>query len=235
MTRKARIPAKTKPGDRFSVQQVLAIRLQAQRGHTQAEIARAYRCSEMTIYRLLAGKTYKRVRSDVDAPALPETPRAQSGPSPAATAAVKDALHSIRPAPKPTAPKPTAPLPTPTTTPTKTTPSPAQLVTKPKPQPQPPPAAPPMAWDFNTPQPVPPAPPDPRAPRLIRREKDENGRQVCLRMSGARTRPGRMLSAGLVHFRVSPRYRQDREESAVREHTGGVFGAAHACLCLSRA
>ena len=99
MTRKARIPAKTKPGDRFSVEQVLAIRLQGQQGHTHAEIARAYRCSEMTIYRLLAGKTYKRVRSDVDAPALPERPRSQASPSQAANALVKSLLPPRRPAP----------------------------------------------------------------------------------------------------------------------------------------
>ena len=131
MTRKARIPAKTKRGDRFTVEQVLAIRLQSQRGHTQAEIARAYRCSEMSIYRLLAGRTYKRVRSDVDAPELPETPRTQQGPSPAAHAVVSSLLSSRRPAPKPTAVD-TAEA----TTPTKTAPPPAA------PAPPPPPAAP---------------------------------------------------------------------------------------------
>ena len=56
------------PGKRFTVRQVLAIRAQYQQGHTMRELANAYRCAELTISRLINGKTYARVRDDVDAP-----------------------------------------------------------------------------------------------------------------------------------------------------------------------
>ena len=163
MTRKARIPAKTKPGDRFTVQQVLAIRSQAQQGHTQAEIARAYRCSEMSIYRLLAGKTYKRVRSDVDAPALPEAPLAQARPSPAASALLRSTMRQLRPKPQPHANKDADHAATARTddvvaaAPPKTETPPAEM-----------PPAQPSAWSFNTPQPE---RPDPALEVLERKQR----------------------------------------------------------------
>ena len=177
---------KSHPDERFTVTQVLAIRQQAVQGYTRKQLAAAYRCAPLTISRLLTGQTYSNVR-DVGAPPLPVEPsrprvtKAQQAQNADLAERLtrkkandeRKATHREAEQRRLANERHMADV-AETTTPTKTAPPPAA------PPPPQPPAAPPRSWDFNTPQPGPPAPPDPRAPRLIRREKDENGRQVAV-------------------------------------------------------
>ena len=55
----------------FTARQVKAIRKQYAEGNTITAIAEAYGRSRQAITDLVAGRTYQRVRDDIDAPALP--------------------------------------------------------------------------------------------------------------------------------------------------------------------